>query len=188
MRELKAIIFITCGMLFGYFFEEEIKTFQYYDILYSTLFALAISGVIFKKQKTFKQKTFVKAKYDDLNQVLQILVAITITVFTLFHWMPNSYFHWLFLFLGIGSILNSVFYESTIQLYIKDDELYIQYSNTSYYKFDKVDSFNFQGDTLKIHFDDTRIEVYMVKMEQTNVKKLTDYLGEFQVKKNTDNC
>lgn len=186
MKEFKTIIFIACGMLFGYLFKEDINQLQPYKILYPTLFALAILGMIYNKYKVFKLKTFIKTKYDDIKQVSLTLAGITIIILTIYYWLPNSYFHWLSLLLGVGTVISNIFYESTIQLYIKTDKLHIQYSGSSYYNFDKVDSFDLQNGTLKIYFDETRIEVYKVKMESSNIEKLTDYLSKFQRKDNAN--
>ncbi len=181
MKDYYGILSIVIGIILGNLFQEQAQSFQHYDVLCPFIFSLTFAAIVYKKWKVFKQRTFIKAKYDGIRRGVGIAVGVLIVILVLYYWMPNSFFHWTILALGgIATIFNYVFYESTIQLYLKNQELYIQYGNSSYYSFVKIESYSIQNGILKIHFDDTRIEVYNVKMTQLNIEKLSLYLDDFQ--------
>ncbi|HCX22314.1 MAG: hypothetical protein CMB80_11385 [Flammeovirgaceae bacterium] len=169
-------------MLIGSFFEEEISQFQYIHFLFPSILFLALVIMLYNKWRFFKQRTFIKTKNDRLKQSTLFILGIIISFIMLYSLSNPSYFHFLMLFVGVGFVLNGLLFESTIQLYIQNGLLFIQYGNSTYYYIEKIDSYELKNGTLHIYFDDTRVEVDNVETSQSNMDKLTNYLKGFQEK------
>ena len=167
-------------MILGHLFKEEIQGFQYYHILFPTLFGLAVISVVYRKFKVFKERKFARSKFDVPGQIVTILIGISVTTVVVYYWIPYSYLHWTFLIAGVAGTISGLFYENTIQLYYQDGWLNIEYASKGKYKINTIDSFEVQNGVLSIKSGERRIEVYNVSMSESNTSKLTQYLADFQ--------
>ena len=182
MRGLKTMAFVVSGMLIGYFFDKEISQFPNIQFLFPSILFFALVVMLYSKWRLFKQRTFIKTKNDRLKQSTLFILGITISLVMVYYLSNPSFLHFLVLFVGAGFFLNGPLFESTIQLFIQNGLLFIQYGNSTYYYFEKIDSYQLINGTLHIYFDDRKVEVDNVKMSQSNIEKLTNYLKGFQEK------
>ncbi len=153
MKPIATILFIILGVLAGYYFKEEITMFKYYHIPLPILFGIAVFSIVYRKYRNFKNKTFISSKFDITRRIMTLMGGIGITTAVLYYWIPNSYFHWLFLLVGVIGLLSGLFYEKSIQLTNQNGLLTIEFASKGKSQINLIDSYELENGTLKIFSD-----------------------------------
>jgi len=115
-----------------------------------------------------------------------VVAGVILSSWVIYYWIPVSYIHWTFLFVGVGAIISGIFYETSIQLYHKNNLLIVEYVSKGKFEFNGIGSFELNNGVLKIHSEGRRVEVYNVKMNEENSSKLLRYLKDFQISSGTN--
>lgn len=179
MNELKTIAPYVIGGTIGYFLKDtpgiEAYGFWILPLLYLTMTIVYVIGLIHR----FRNRTFIASKFDRWGRFITLTFGISMLMLAGYSNFILYFGNGLVLLLGVIATISGLFYEKSIQLEIRDKQLWIDYRMKAVSKITSIQQYSIQGNTLEIKSADRRILVHDLRNDPQNIQKLTDELKRF---------
>lgn len=179
-ERFKLLFFVASAMAIDEY-QVGISSFEnsYLIIVYPALFGLVLIHMIYKIAKTYRGGLFIKTTFDTARRIALIVLSIAVLSATFFIEWNLLLFFWFCLYSGTYLLFTGIFYRNSVRLIVNEGLLHLNYKDRSQHELSTLSSFEFGGNTLRLHGEDKTIEVYRISNRKANLDKLTTFLNHF---------
>jgi hypothetical protein len=182
MSELKSVAPYLIGGILGYLLKDIPLVQTYGPWGMPVIYVLVIVLYLVSKVIRIRRRTLIASRYDHWIQLATLFSGILLLIVFSQNDILLVIGNGLIPFLGLFLIISGSFYERSIQLEHKDNQLIIEYKNKAKTHLDHLDSYEYHENenTVEIKSGDRIIVIYNVIMRGENLKKLSTVLGQFK--------
>ena len=123
----------------------------------------------------FRKYTLIQTKYDIIFRITNIVIGLAGAGFLFWYWDDFYDFGWLFLIIGLLSLVNGIAYQNSIQLRKKASDLIINYKHRTEKTIENLDSIVYEPSKITFGEKDRFIEVNDIKETHRNQRLLTEF-------------